>query len=122
MKKLNEKTKDFILAIKETREFQNFQEAEEEYRKDKDAQSLLKDFHIAQQNLIILKQGNFSGQEEQKEKIKSLERQVSSNEIIKEWIEARKNFQSLIDQLAENISSDINFPFKYIQKSRGCCG
>ncbi len=122
MNNLKEKTKDFILAIKETKEFQNFQKAEEEYRKDKDAQSLLKDFHIAQQNLTILKQGNFSGQEEQKEKIESLERQVSSNEIIKEWIEARKNFQSLIDQLAENISSDINFPFKYIQKSRGCCG
>ncbi len=122
MNNLEQKIKEFIEAIKETKEFQDYQKAAEIYKQDNDAQTLLKDFQMAQQNLAILKQGNFSGQEEQREKVEELQKQVNSNDIIKNWIEKRKKFQDLVDSLATNISSDINFPFIYTQKSKGCCG
>jgi len=122
MNNLDQKIKDFILAIRETKEFNDYQKAEEIYKKDKDAQSLLKDFQLAQQNLVILKQGNFSGQEEQREKVEALQKEFDKNEVIRDWIETRKKFQDLVDRLTANISSDINFPFTFIQKSKGCCG
>ncbi len=122
MHNLEQKTKEFIEAIKETKEFQDYQKAAEIYKQGHDAQTLLKDFQMAQQNLAILKQGNFSGQEEQREKLEDLQSQVSSNEVINDWIDKRRKFHDLVDSLATNISSDINFPFTYTQKSKGCCG
>ncbi len=122
MNNLEQKTKEFIEAIKEMSEFKDYQKAEEIYKQDKDAQTLLKDFQMARQNLAILKQGNFSGQEEQREKFEDLQSQVRGNEVINDWIDKRKKFHGLVDSLASNISSDINFPFTYTQKSKGCCG
>ncbi len=122
MNNLNQKTEEFIATIKETKEFQNFKKASEIYEKDENAQKLLKDFQMAQQKLAILQEGSFSGQQNQKEKVDSLRKEVSKNEAIKNWIDAQRKFQGLVGGLASAISNSLNFLFVPSKKRVSCCG
>lgn len=122
MNNLNQKTEEFIATIKETKEFQNFKKASEIYEKDENAQKLLKDFQMAQQKLAILQEGSFSGQQNQKEKVDSLRKEVGKNEVIKNWIDAQRKFQGLVGGLASAISSSLKFPFVPSKKRVSCCG
>jgi cell fate (sporulation/competence/biofilm development) regulator YlbF (YheA/YmcA/DUF963 family) len=120
---LDQKIKDFSEAIRETKEFQNYAKANKAFQEDKDAQKLLKDFQETQQTLAIFQQGNFPGQEEQKEKTEKLLSEVRKNKVISEWINAQRNFQVLIGDVATTLSNNLGFPFTLPQQGGGgCCG
>lgn len=123
MNNLEQKIKEFSQAIRETKECQAFKKAARTYDNDKEAQKLMNDFQIAQQELAILREGNFSGQEEQEEKYGILLKGVRTNAAINELVEARKKMEILIGDLAIGISNDIGFPFNLPpKKSCGCSG
>ncbi|GEM_PF-961133 len=123
MNNLDEKAGEFCAAIKETEEWQAYQKAAKIYGDDKGAQILMNDFLMAQQELAILQEGGFSGQEEQKEKFEVLLEQVRKNKAINELANARKKMEALVGDLAVSVSNDIDFPFNLLpKKSCGCCG
>ena len=122
MNNLDKKTQEFILAVKETKEFKAYKKALDVYKADKESQQLLKDLNLAQQNLAILEHGNFEGQKEQKEKVEDLLNKVRKNKVINNWIDTQKNLQPLINDLVSGIGTSLEFPFGFVKQKGGCCG
>jgi cell fate (sporulation/competence/biofilm development) regulator YlbF (YheA/YmcA/DUF963 family) len=121
MNNLEQKIKEFSQAIQETRECQVFKKAAQTYDNDKEAQKLMNDFQVAQQQLVILREGNFSGQEEPEKKYEILLKEVRANAAINEFVEARKKMEILVGDLATTVSNEIGFPFNLPpKKSCGC--
>ena len=122
MDNLDQKTEDFCGAVVETKEYQAYKKAAEAYSNDKEAQKLLNDFQMAQQELAILQDGDFSGVEEQNKKYEDLLDQVRENEVINRWFDTQKELATLIGGLATAISGTLGFPFTLPPK-KGCgCG
>ena len=119
MNNLEQKVGEFCAAIQETKEYRDYREAAEIYDRDKAAQELMKDFQMAQQELAILRDGGFSGWEEQEKKLRSLLDEVKKNETINKFSESRRKMEILIGDLALAISNDIDFPFNLPPK-KGC--
>lgn len=122
MNNLEQKIKELSEDIRQTKEFQDYQKANEVFQADKAAQKLLADFREAQQTLVIFQQGGFPGQEEQRARTENLLIEVQKNKIINEWIQARNNLQILIGGLARSLNDNLNFPFRPYQQGGGCCG
>lgn len=123
MNNLGQKIREFSQAIQETKVCQAYKKAAQIYNNDKKAQILMNDFTMAQQELVILVQGNFSGQEKQKEKLEALLREVRASLVINEWIKSQRQMEILIGDLAIAISNDIGFPFNLPpKKGCGCSG
>ena len=120
---LDQKTKEFCLAVEETKEYLAYKEAAEVYGRDKEAQKLLNDLQMAQQELAILQEGDFSGVEEQSKKYDDLLNDIRKNEAINKWVDTQKELAALIGGLAIAISGTLNFPFTLPpKKSCGCGG
>jgi cell fate (sporulation/competence/biofilm development) regulator YlbF (YheA/YmcA/DUF963 family) len=123
MNNLDQKIQEFSQAIQETKECQAYKQAALAYGSDMEAQKLLDDFQMAQQELAILQDGGFSGQEEQKTQYESLLDEVRKNKVINEWFESRRQMEILIGDLATALSHDLGFPFSLPpKKSCGCGG
>ena len=123
MNNLDQKIKEFSQTIRETKDYQAYKKAAEIYDNDKEAQKLLNDFQMAQQELAILREGNFTGQEEQKEKFDYLLGKVRDNGVINEWIDNRNKIEGLVGDLAVALSRDLDFPFTLPpKKGCGCSG
>ena len=122
MDNLDQKIKEFVQAIKETKEYQAYKKAADIYNNDKAAQKLLSDFQMARQTLDIFQQGNFPGQDEQNQKVENLLKEVRKNSVINEWIQAQRQLQDLIGGLATALSDNIDFPFTLPEKGCGCGG
>lgn len=122
MNNLEQKIVDFSLAIRETKEWQDFQKAAQVYEGDKASQKLLGDLQMAQGTLDAIEQGNFPGLEEQKAVYEDLLGQVRQNRAINDLFDNRKCLETLIGQVATTLSHEINFPFTLPPK-KGCgCG
>ena len=115
------KTKDYIQALLEAQEVKDYAKAVEDFKKDSDAKKLLSDFQEAQQTHVVLRQGGFTGIEEQGHKVKFLQDKVSKNTKIHALVKTQQTLQNLVGDLTGEISQGINFPFTQPQ-SGGCCG
>jgi len=122
MNNLDQKIQEFSGAIQETKECRAYKQAELAYNGDSIAQKLLDDFQMAQQELAILQEGGFSGQEEQKAKYENLLDEVRKNKVINEWFESRRQMEILIGDLATALSHDLGFPFVLPPKKSCGCG
>ena len=122
MDNLDQKMKEFCGAVEETKEYQAYKKAAEEYGNDKEAQKLLNDLQMAQQELAILQDGDFSGVEEQSKKYEALLDEVRKNEVINKWIDTQKELAVLIGGLATAISGNLGFPFALPPKKSCGCG
>lgn len=118
---LEKKLKEFISAIKETKEYRAYQEADIILKNDKEASQLLADFQEAQQTLQVFQQGNFPGVQEQHQKVQDLYRKVQNNQIIMNWAKSQNKMQTLVGDLATDLTNQIKFFFAPPQKG-GCCG
>lgn len=121
MNNLDQKTNEFLDAIRQTNEFKNYQKAKEKFLSDKDAQKLLAEYQEAEQTLVILEQGGFSGADSQKEKTGKLLNEVRKNKTVSEWIKSQNRLQVLISDLATVLSNNVGLKFIPTQR-RGCCG
>lgn len=122
MDNLEQKIIEFSQAIRETKEWQDYDAAARAYESDKGAQKLLEDLQMAQGALDIIEQGNFSGHEDQKKAYEKILDEVRANRVINEWFDTRRRLEPLIGELAAALSQKINFPFTLPPK-KGCgCG
>ncbi|MFA6376772.1 MAG: YlbF family regulator [Candidatus Paceibacterota bacterium] len=122
MDDLDKKTEEFCLAVEGTKEYREFKAAAEVYGGDKEAQKLLNDFQMAQQELAILQDGDFSGAAEQEEKFEKLLDEVRKNEAINNWIDSQKKLAILTGGLATAITGRLGFPFTLPPKKSCGCG
>ena len=120
-KTLNAKTKEYIETLRESDEVKSYKTALETFRADNDAKALLKNLQEAQQTYAIFRQGGFEGLAEQEKKVRALQGQMSKNKKIQDLLKAQENLQSLVGNLADEISQGINVPFTQPQRE-GCCG
>jgi len=121
MNNLEQKIIEFSQAIRETKEWREYDAAARTYESDKGAQKLLEDLQMAQGALDILEQGNFSGHEEQRKAYNQLLDEVRANHVINEWFDTRRRLEPLIGELAAVLSQKINFPFALpLKKGCGC--
>ncbi len=118
---ITEKVKELSEEIKKTESFKKYQESKKIFEQDNGARNLLNNFQEAKNELMILKQGGFDGVEEQAKKTKKLSLEVLKNKTIQDYIEARKNYSRLVEDLAVAISEEIDFPIKLPEK-KSCCG
>lgn len=121
MSNLENKLKEFTEAIRQTSEFQDYLEADRNFKSDKEAQKLLNDFQEAKGALVILEQGGFSGVEEQRGKTDKLFNEVKNNIIINNWLKSQERVRGLISELGKELEEDTGFPFTPPPK-RSCCG
>jgi len=123
MNNLEQKLKEFCAAVEETKEYRDYNSAAKIYDADKAAQKLLEDFQMAKQELAILGQGNFPGQEEQKEIVESLLKEVRKSEVIGNWVTSQRQLETLVGDLAVAVSNKLDFPFTLPpKKGCGCSG
>jgi cell fate (sporulation/competence/biofilm development) regulator YlbF (YheA/YmcA/DUF963 family) len=122
MNNLEETITNFSRAVRETKVCRDFQDAAQVYAADPAAQKLMNDFQMAQQELAILQEGNFSGQAELEEKYNSLLEQVRANVAINNLADARKKMATLVGDMAVQISNNIGFPFTLPPKKSCGCG
>jgi cell fate (sporulation/competence/biofilm development) regulator YlbF (YheA/YmcA/DUF963 family) len=95
MNVLEQKIKEVSEAIRATREWQAYHRAKTAFQNDEGAKKLLNDYHMAQQTLSILEQGDFSGQEEQRKTTADLLDRVRQNIIINDHAKGQKDLQAL---------------------------
>jgi cell fate (sporulation/competence/biofilm development) regulator YlbF (YheA/YmcA/DUF963 family) len=122
MDNLDQKTEEFCRAVEDTKECRDFKAAAEVYGRDNEAQKLLNDFRMAQQELAILRDGDFSGVEERERKLEKLLDEVRKNEAINNWVDAQKKLAVLTGGLATAITNSIGFPFTLPPKKSCGCG
>ncbi|MDA3802573.1 MAG: YlbF family regulator [Patescibacteria group bacterium] len=121
MSNLQHKLKEFTESIRQTSEFQDYLEADKNFKSSEEAKKLLDDFQEAKGALVILKQGGFSGVEEQKEKTDKLFNEVKNSSIINNWLQSQEKVGGLISELGKALEEDTGFPFTPPPK-RSCCG
>ena len=119
---LEQKTKDFIEALRETPEYQAFKKAQDNFDSDNEAKQLVDDFNNTQQTYTVFRQGAFPGIEEQRKRLNQLRSKLEQNTKVSELLKSEKEFQLLVSVLASHISQEIGFPFNQPQASGGCCG
>lgn len=113
---------EFGSAIRASREWRAYTEAEEAFGNDDAARALLRDLQEAQQTLSIFRQGEFPGQAEQRERVLRLRDQVQRNRVIIDWVSAEEAMRTLVGELAVQLSNEIKFPFALPRQGGGCCG
>jgi len=118
---LENKLKEFTQSIRQTSEYQDYLEADKNFKSNKDAQKLLSDFQEAKQALLILKQGGFSGVEEQREKTDKLFNEVKNSLVINNWLQSQEKVRRLISELGKTLEEETGFSFTPPPK-RSCCG
>jgi cell fate (sporulation/competence/biofilm development) regulator YlbF (YheA/YmcA/DUF963 family) len=121
MSNLENKLKEFTESIRQTSEYQDYLEADKNFKSDKEARQLLNDFQEAKGSLVILEQGGFSGIKEQREKTDKLFSEVKSSGIINNWLKSQERVRGLISELGKALEEDTGFPFTPPPK-RSCCG
>ena len=125
MNKEVQKSLDKLLEdVFNTKEYKEYKEAEDLWRKDKESQKMLEEYLSTKNTLNILEQGGFDGEEEQKKKLEELEEKVKNNQNINEWFSAQRRFQEFIWKQADYLSKNIKFPFSPKPRSscKGGCG
>ncbi len=120
MKKIRGKIKELSEAIKESSEFKEHQIAWEGYNNNPEAQSLWQEFQESRQNLIILREGSFSGQEEEKARFEDLLKKVKANKDLNHYLKSKKELDLFLSSLARDLSDDIGFEFIPSRK-KSCC-
>lgn len=118
---LDEKTKNFVQALTDSREYQSFQKAQTEFDSDADAKKLLSDFQSTQQTYSVFQQGGFPGTDDQEKKLRELQRRLQQNRKINNLITSQRDLQMLIGDIVNDISQGINFPLIPQQSGGGCC-
>ncbi len=118
---ITEKIKELSQEIKKTDRFKKYQESKKIFEQDTQARNLLNSFQEAKNELAILQQGRFEGAEEQREKTEQLSLQVLENKTIQDYMQARNQFNELMEELAVAISEELDFPIKLPEK-KSCCG
>lgn len=110
-----EKANELGQMIKDSAEMKALNEAEEAQSHDDEAQQLIADFNIKRMNLAKkLQEETLTQEEAVKQNNEAFNEMVEKSETIKKYVEAKKNF----DKLVNGVNSTINL---YIMGEQGGC-
>lgn len=118
---LGQATKELTSALKETPEYKEFIKSRDDFNNDEEANKLLSDFQNTQQTYEIFDQGVFSGADNQKGRLRELQRRVQQNRKISNLITSQQELENFLAEFVKDISQKINFPFTPPQRSGGGC-
>lgn len=100
MNEIIEKTRELGELIQNSEEMKKAKNMEILQENDSEAQELLKEFNLQRMNLARDMQNNkISREEAVKKNNEAFEEMVSKSETIKKYIEAKKEFDSLVNQI-----------------------
>ncbi len=103
---IEKKAKELGKAIASSEEYKRYVEAREEVERDEKMQELFGRYEQLRDEFYqALESGQ--GNEELLGKIDALEKEISSNPKMKEYMEAEANFKKLIDKVNEKIAEGI---------------
>ncbi|MDD6735127.1 MAG: YlbF family regulator [Clostridiales bacterium] len=110
-----EKANELGQMIKDSAEMKALNEAEEAQSHDDEAQQLIADFNIKRMNLAKkLREETLTQEEAVKQNNEAFNEMVEKSETIKNYVEAKKAF----DKLVNGVNSTINL---YIMGEQGGC-
>lgn len=110
-----EKANELGQMIKDSAEMKALNEAEEAQSHDDEAQQLIADFNIKRMNLAKkLQEETLTQEEAVKQNNEAFNEMVEKSETIKNYVEAKKAF----DKLVNGVNSTINL---YIMGEQGGC-
>ena len=110
-----EKANELGQMIKDSAEMKALNEAEEAQSHDDEAQQLIADFNIKRMNLAKkLQEETLTQEEAVKQNNEAFNEMVEKSETIKNYVEAKKTF----DKLVNGVNSTINL---YIMGEQGGC-
>ncbi len=94
-------------AIKESEEYQSFQEARKKIKEDSTRIELLQDF---QQQIIKVRRREMRGEEvseEEKQRLNELQNLVDMNQPVKKFLQAQSRFSTMINDIEEILFGDL---------------
>ncbi len=97
---ITEQTHELGKLIKESAEMAAYKAAEERQMNDEEAKKLMQEFNLNRMNLARdMQEGKVTQEEAVKKNNEAFEAMVERSEVIKEFIEAKKNFDAVISEI-----------------------
>ena len=94
-------------AIKDSEEYQNFQEARKKIKEDSTRIELLQDF---QQQIIKVRSKEMRGEEvsdEEKQRLNELQNLIEMNQPVKKFLQAQSRLSTMINDIEEILFGDL---------------
>lgn len=120
-KNLQKSLDNLLEGIFKTKEYKDYKQAEENWKKAKKSQKLLSDYLKARNTLGIYKEGNFSDMQGAEKKVLKLEKEVKADKDLNDWIVQQNNFQDFIWKQTGYLSKKLKFPFSQKPSCGSCC-
>ncbi len=112
---ITQKAHELGEMIKESEELKALKDAEKAQQENEEAQQLVSDFNMKRMNLAReIQQNGLSEEEAIKRNNDAFNEMVEKSEVIKNYVEAKKNF----DKMINGVNDIINF---YIMGEEGGC-
>lgn len=95
------------LALSETEEFKQKQEAEQLLRGDAEARKLVKEFQQLKNSFDRMEKMGTPLTEKNQQQLKSVEEKAMANSVVKNWYEKTQNFYDLVVAVNKKIQDGI---------------
>lgn len=97
---ITEKTHELGKLIKESEEMAAYKAAEEAQMNDENAKQLMQEFNLNRMNLARdMQEGKITQEEAVKKNNEAFEKLVNGSEVIKNFIDAKKEFDAVISEI-----------------------
>lgn len=97
---ITEKTHELGKLIKESSEMAKYKACEEKQMNDEDAKKLMQEFNLNRMNLARdMQEGKITQEEAVKKNSEAFEEMVDKSQVIKDFIEAKKDFDAVISEI-----------------------
>lgn len=97
---ITEKTHELGMLIKESAEMEAYKAAEKVQTEDENAKKLMQEFNLNRMNLARdMQAGKITQEEAVKKNNEAFENMVNSSEVIKNFVEAKKEFDAVISEI-----------------------
>ena len=104
---IEEKAKELAEEITQSAEFQEMKQAEEAVMDDEDASQLMEELESVQKRVQMAQMNGQEIDSQQQKKIQNLKAKMQQNPEIKEFINAQQEFNQMMENVNEIISSSI---------------
>lgn len=115
-----EMAEDFGMAILNSQEYQGVTKAQENLDNDTEAQKLIQEFQQAQ---MVVHQARHNGEEvsdEQLNGIKDLQSRMMENDIIKEFLVTKQNYEKFMANINRVLMKSLGLTLGEAGASSGC--
>lgn len=122
MSSVIEKAEELGMAILNSQEYQNLNDAQDKLDANPEAQKMIRAFQEKQSSLHQAHHSGEEIQEDEIEKLKILQKDMLENEIIKDYLLAKQNTEKLITSVNQVLSRTVGESLGIGGSSGGCSG